>query len=107
MNNNFDDDSIVYIFPDETRVRKIKDLKPYIIFKRSNSFCIETLPLVMRDNLKSTYGEVYEVFYDSYSVNEYKLNSQKIDYVKTSVGEIKKEIDREIKEDTKYLIKDR
>ncbi len=105
--NIFDDDSTVYLFPGTIKLPEIKSLKPYIIFKKNNSFHIEELPAVLKGSLKGKYGEYYEVFYDAYKVSEYALTSKKIDYVKTTVGEIKSEIDREIKEDTKYLIKDR
>lgn len=105
--NNFDDDSAVYLFSSEEKVQRIKALKPYIIFKKDTSFHIEELPIVVKESLKERYGEYYEIFYDAYKVSEYTLTSKKIDYVKTTIGEIKSEIDREIKEDIKYLRKDR
>lgn len=103
----FDDDATVYLFPSTTRISKIKDLKPYILFKKNNSFKIEELPLVVKESLDSRYGEYYEVFYNAYSISEWSLNAKKIDYVKTTIGTIKDEINREIEMDTKFLRKDR
>ena len=103
----FDNDSTVYLFPSTTRINKIKGLKPYVLFKKDKLFKIEELPLVMKDSLDSHYGEYYEVFYDYYSISEWSLNERKIDYVKTTIGSIKDEINREIEMDTKFLRKDR
>ncbi len=103
----FDDGATVYLFPSTTRISKINDLKPYIMFKNNNLFKIEELPVVAKESLDSRYGEYYEIFYDASSVSEWSLNAKKIDYVKTTIGTIKEEINREIEIDTKFLRKDR
>ncbi len=85
----FDDERLVYLLPQTQKTPNIDTLKPYVLFKRMGEYRIEIFPAMTRKTLKEYYGEHYEIIYDAARTEEEELISQKVNYVKTTIAEVK------------------
>ena len=90
----FDDERLVYLLPQNEKTPNIDTFKPYVLFKRDKEYQIEIFPAMNRKPLREYYGDYYEIIYDATKTSEEQLITQKVNYVKTTVGEVKKHFEQ-------------